>query len=345
MAHRITQEQEQAQDRGRREMLLREAALAAALLAVWGRARNPREIESGVLRAVIAGRASTRIIASQSAIAQIRAAGVPVPTIVAPGAAEEIARASAAARGAAETWAGHAADAAAEGATASEATAAARERSLWKVRQISVTETAESYSLEVDRIAGEVNRVHRVLWKIWDAVLDRRTCPVCGSAHGAAVPADQRFPQGEPGAVHPFCRCQTVLVTREQVDREVAGGVRPGPVLVSIPGGNGKPGSAPQPERTAASRPAFVVVPGPMTAEPAPPSERRQLTRPRRIDVVPLPGTPAGDRRLKPATFRPGRPPTKEEVAARKRARREAEFLAAQRAAAERRRAIIASSY
>lgn len=326
-------------------MLLREAALAAALLAVWGRARNPREIESGVLRAVIAGRASTRIIASQSAIAQIRAAGVPVPTIVAPGAAEEIARASAAARGAAETWAGHAADAAAEGATASEATAAARERSLWKVRQISVTETAESYSLEVDRIAGEVNRVHRVLWKIWDAVLDRRTCPVCGGAHGTAVPADQRFPQGEPGAVHPFCRCQTVLVTREQVDREVAGGVRPGPVLVSIPGGKGKSGSAPQPERTAASRPAFVVVPGSRPTEPVPSSERRPLTRPRRIDVVPLPGTPAGDRRLKPATFSPGRPPTKEEVAARKRGRREAEFLAAQRAAAERRRAIIASSY
>lgn len=276
---------------------------------------------------MIAGRASTRIVASRSAIAQIQAAGVQVPPIVAEGTTAEIARATAAARGAAETWAGHAADAAAEGATQAETIAAARDRSLWKVRQISITETAETYSAEVNRIAGEVNRTHPVIWKVWDSVLDRRTCPVCGSAHGTSVPADQRFPQGEPGAVHPFCRCQTVLLTREQVDRETARGSGTDRAMVVVQGGKAKPGASPTPapqstpERTAAGqpRPPLTVLRG-GRADEVPESGRRPLTRPRRIDVLPLPPSS----RTPAAKFKAGRPPTKVEVRERKKAQRRA---------------------
>ncbi len=46
-----------------------------------------------------------------------------------------------------------------------------------------------------------------VLFKEWNADLDRRTCPICEGAHGTIRPVGVSFPEGEPGAVHPRCRC------------------------------------------------------------------------------------------------------------------------------------------
>ena len=56
------------------------------------------------------------------------------------------------------------------------------------------------------------------LWRQWDATLDRRTCPVCVNAHGTVVRANEAFPAGEPGAVHPRCRCDFVVLPRDAVD-------------------------------------------------------------------------------------------------------------------------------
>ena len=273
------------------------------------------------------GRVSARVIASQAASRQLEALGVSPITVTAPATAREIERARAAAMGAADNWGSHYADAIAAGATHEEAVEAARAASQWKVRQLSITETAEVWSDETARVADAASRHGTVLWKVWDAVLDRRTCPVCGGAHGTAVLATERFPDGEPGAVHPFCRCQTILLTREQLDPVVAekGAGSRGAFTVITGGRSTRPGAPVQLPAAATSTNPLVVLPGGKSAsrggeERAPQSGRR----PRRIDVVPFPGTPAGDKRRAPAVFRPGRPPWKEEVRARKKAQRRA---------------------
>lgn len=49
-------------------------------------------------------------------------------------------------------------------------------------------------------------------WRLWDASLDKRTCPICDRAHGSMVKVGERFRAGSPGAVHPSCRCLDLLV-------------------------------------------------------------------------------------------------------------------------------------
>jgi hypothetical protein len=50
----------------------------------------------------------------------------------------------------------------------------------------------------------------------WDATLDERVCPVCARAHGTTVQVSEDFPEGEPGAVHPSCRCTWQLIRLEE---------------------------------------------------------------------------------------------------------------------------------
>lgn len=85
------------------------------------------------------------------------------------------------------------------------------------IERIAATETAEAFtssrSAAVSRAAG--------YYKVWDAQLDKRTCRICAAADGTIVAATARFPDGEPGAVHPYCRCSWTLLTAS----EVGGGV------------------------------------------------------------------------------------------------------------------------
>jgi hypothetical protein len=90
-----------------------------------------------------------------------------------------------------------------------------------RLRLIGVSESAEAFSHERDRIIRETQRAGtRVrLYKAWDATLDKHTCEVCERAHGSVVPIDEEFPEGRPGGVHPFCRCvETILREDEIVD-------------------------------------------------------------------------------------------------------------------------------
>lgn len=51
--------------------------------------------------------------------------------------------------------------------------------------------------------------------KVWDATLDKRTCPVCLDADGTIVGIKESFPHGTPGGVHNLCRCVTFVVPLE----------------------------------------------------------------------------------------------------------------------------------
>lgn len=286
-------------------MLAAEAGLFDALSGVFSSARSAPQLRQGVLRTVVAGRMQARTVASAAVRAQIEAAGIQVTGSLEPATAYEIARATAVANSAAELWETKRSQAMADGLSDAAAVTEAAEGSAWKATQIATTEVAETWSHEAARVAAAASRQGVKLWKVWDSALDRRTCSVCAGAHGTAVPAGTPFPEGEPGAVHPSCRCQTIIISREQVDPVVAEQGAQGSDAVEVH--EAPPKSGPR------------VIPGRF---PEPQREPLRLVRPRKIDDLPLPGTPEATRRTKPAVFRPGRPPTKAEVGARKRAQR-----------------------
>jgi len=55
--------------------------------------------------------------------------------------------------------------------------------------------------------------------RMWDARNDKRTCGVCRDADGTIVGANESFPLGEPGLVHPNCLCTWHLLTVDEVLR------------------------------------------------------------------------------------------------------------------------------
>ena len=92
-------------------------------------------------------------------------------------------------------------------ATALEATDGSLER-------IAVTEVNQAVNDERSRqIANQEQRAFGlVLFKVWDAERDKKTCPVCYAADGTVRPPGIEFPLGLPGAVHPYCRCYMGLM-------------------------------------------------------------------------------------------------------------------------------------
>lgn len=79
------------------------------------------------------------------------------------------------------------------------------------VRRIAVTESSDAFS------AGRkeaVKVIGKELVRVWDAKLD--ACPRCREADGQIVGIRESFRLGEPGSVHPFCRCSWTLATLEE---------------------------------------------------------------------------------------------------------------------------------
>jgi SPP1 gp7 family putative phage head morphogenesis protein len=77
------------------------------------------------------------------------------------------------------------------------------------------TENAEAFNTGR---AKALARTSVKLFRVWDAVLDRRRCPVCASADGMIVGANEPFPIGEPGAVHPRCRCTFSVLKATEIN-------------------------------------------------------------------------------------------------------------------------------
>ena len=82
------------------------------------------------------------------------------------------------------------------------------------LERIGVTESSDSYN----RTRRETAKEARVaLFRRWDATLDMRTCPVCERADGMTVGIDEPFEIGEPGGVHPRCRCSWELLRADEL--------------------------------------------------------------------------------------------------------------------------------
>jgi SPP1 gp7 family putative phage head morphogenesis protein len=51
------------------------------------------------------------------------------------------------------------------------------------------------------------------VYRVWSAILDRRTCPVCHDLDGEMVPMGKRFTGKQEPPVHGNCRCIVVTMT------------------------------------------------------------------------------------------------------------------------------------
>lgn len=79
-----------------------------------------------------------------------------------------------------------------------------------RLTTVGVSESSEAFNrgrAKYLRLSTDVR-----LLKVWNSTLDKRTCPRCSDADGTIVFARDRFPLGEPGAIHPRCRCYWDLI-------------------------------------------------------------------------------------------------------------------------------------
>jgi hypothetical protein len=86
------------------------------------------------------------------------------------------------------------------------------------IERIAATENAQAFNAEREIAARELAAApsRNGEWmKVWDALLDVKTCPICRSADGTIVSLTQAFPLGMPGDVHPYCRCDWSLILVE----------------------------------------------------------------------------------------------------------------------------------
>jgi hypothetical protein len=84
-----------------------------------------------------------------------------------------------------------------------------------RLEQIAVTESADAWGGARAKYLREQPALG--LLRVWDARLDRRTCPTCSSLDGVIVGAREPFPHGE-APIHPWCRCNWTLLTPSEAD-------------------------------------------------------------------------------------------------------------------------------
>lgn len=187
-------------------------AEAAALLLLRTAAEKERsrylpaaaaELRAAALSAVVLGRSNARKLGIERLEAEAEALNLPVAAPAFPMdrlLQEDFARARRAADSYASAW--YAEASATDAATATKALA-------HRVERIAATESSGAFS------AGRTAVLRRSggrYARVWDATLDRRTCETCYAAHGEVAPPGQAFSAGEPGEVHPFCRCTYYLI-------------------------------------------------------------------------------------------------------------------------------------
>ncbi len=94
---------------------------------------------------------------------------------------------------------------------------AANQATLSRLELIAATESSKAFNEgrneAVNRYSGSIG-----LFKVWDATMDRGTCSFCSSSGGKTIPISQKFSFGEPGSVHPMCRCTYIVISAEEQD-------------------------------------------------------------------------------------------------------------------------------
>jgi hypothetical protein len=87
------------------------------------------------------------------------------------------------------------------------------------LERIAVTETASAFNDERRRMYADLSKSSLApeFFKVWNAVLDRRTCAFCFRKDGQVRTVAESF--GETPPVHPNCRCVVDVVRIPQPER------------------------------------------------------------------------------------------------------------------------------
>lgn len=88
----------------------------------------------------------------------------------------------------------------------SEAVRTANKASEHRLETLSVTESSAAYN-EGKRLAGVEYDGSIELVRVWDTSLENGICGDCESSDGEIVGISEKFSIGEPGTIHPNCRC------------------------------------------------------------------------------------------------------------------------------------------
>lgn len=102
-----------------------------------------------------------------------------------------------------------------EGQATRDAARAASGATVGSVQRTATTESADAFGTGRAKYIRVVPDVQ--LLKVWDAELDKQTCPVCSGADGTIVGTREAFPAGEPGSIHPYCRCSFTILSFAEV--------------------------------------------------------------------------------------------------------------------------------
>jgi len=87
-----------------------------------------------------------------------------------------------------------------------------------RIERTATVEAAAAFQDEHDEGVGWVGEQNQdagwagALFKVWNAILDRATCDICGGHDGDIVLPGFSFDGDEPGRVHLRCRCTSSLV-------------------------------------------------------------------------------------------------------------------------------------
>lgn len=88
-----------------------------------------------------------------------------------------------------------------------------------RLETIAITESAIAYNIGKQLVYPTDDSV---LYRVWDSTFDQNTCQICSSADGDKVLINENFPRGEPGEVHPNCRCTYSILTEVEANRMAA---------------------------------------------------------------------------------------------------------------------------
>lgn len=190
----------------------RNAAVTAAAAAGMGAVMTAGRIET----AMKAGIAELRTTSRAAGYSRLRAEAASLGFEIGRGGAilhakiaEDVLRARITAESYAKRWLRSAI-----GKTGGDALEAANEATAGSVRRIAVSESAEAYSGGRTAHAARLRAIE--LLRVWDSANDRDVCATCAGADGTIVGIREKFPEGEPGDVHSFCRCTWTLLTKSE---------------------------------------------------------------------------------------------------------------------------------
>ena len=115
-----------------------------------------------------------------------------------------------------DLWLKHAKQSINNGNSFRESVRNANQGTLYRLQLIAGTESNKAYTEGRNAAAKSARAPGLNLVKVWDSTMDRNSCHTCYSNNGKICGLAEKFSFGEPGFIHPLCRCTYTIVSEEE---------------------------------------------------------------------------------------------------------------------------------